>query len=140
MTVNDYIEKAGLIMFISILIFFLSGLVFIVGYLIARFSREGSLRGKVSGVLAITALATGFISFWLLVYFLLNVAFKQHEAESARKGDYYINECVLQEDNIPTGLFSENMNRLKCGQAVVNVEKRKYDNAISSYNKARQQR
>lgn len=124
MTVNDYIEKVGLIMFISFLLFFLSGLVFIVGYLMARFSREGGVREKVSGALAMTALATGFISFWSLVYFLLNVAFKQNEAESARKGDYYINECVLQEDNIPTGLFSENMNRLKCGQAIVNVEKK----------------
>lgn len=54
-------------------------------------------------------------------------------------GKYWATACSLKEVDIPTGMFTSNINRLDCSGVVVNVVTDRYDMAISAYNKSKKQ-
>ena len=56
-----------------------------------------------------------------------------------RDGKFWTTACSLKEVDIPTGMFTSNINRLDCSGVVVNVVTDKYDQAVSAYNKSKNQ-
>lgn len=54
-------------------------------------------------------------------------------------GKYWATACTLKEVDIPTGMFTSNINRLDCSGVVVNVVTDRYDTAVSAYNKSKSQ-
>lgn len=56
-----------------------------------------------------------------------------------KDGKYWATACSLKEVDIPTGMFTSNINRLDCSGVVVNVVTDKYDQAVSAYNKSKNQ-
>ena len=57
-----------------------------------------------------------------------------------KDGKYWSADCILKEVDLPTGFLTGNINRLDCSGVVVNVVKGKYDQAVSAYNKSKNQR
>lgn len=86
-----------------------------------KFSLQVS-RGK---ILVCSAL-TGCFSFITLVVFA-SQSFTMDELDVGR---YWKNDCKLLEVNIPTGAFTEPVNKLECAGVIVNVPVAQYEEYI----------
>ena len=83
--------------------------------------------------------------FCLLIVVLASVMFlfkltQPSNDDLIKDGKYWSTDCTLKEVDIPTGFLTSNINRLDCSGVVVNVVKGKYDQAVSAYNKSKNQR
>ncbi|MGE0968600.1 hypothetical protein ACQFN5_00325 (plasmid) [Klebsiella sp. WOUb02] len=75
----------------------------------------------------------------LMVSFFIYTQSQPDNDDLIKDGRYWATACSLKEVDIPTGMFTSNINRLDCSGVVVNVVTDRYDMAISAYNKSKNQ-
>ena len=69
------------------------------------------------------------VAFVILIVFT-SQSFTMDELEA---GKHWKNDCKLLEVNIPTGIFTEPVNKLDCAGVIINIPKVQYDEYIRQW-------